>query len=86
MECLGHGTPELPTPLAGERPDFYSHIIFSLYFPLFNLYGFYFLRFIFWTVFMAMSVLCKCQKSLAWFDFDLRRSKNHYERNVFCGL
>ena len=21
MECLGHGTPELPTPLAGERPE-----------------------------------------------------------------
>ena len=21
MECLVHGTPELPTPLAGERPE-----------------------------------------------------------------
>ena len=21
MECLGHGTSELPTPLAGERPE-----------------------------------------------------------------
>lgn len=35
---------------------------------------------------MAMFVLCKCQKSLAWFDFDLRRYKNHYERVVCSEL